>query len=256
MKLLNEQILTKNSKIWWHGSRSDQEILELDILKYDALSGFPAIYLTQNLSYAVDYSLNKDLNGFVKNGLIYRVEPLFNENIDIFNPRFSKDHTKALKYFSKETLKQLTDNDWWLICGSTNRAIICKKLKNMKYAGFFNYESDSKFPSIGLFYNGLCEIKKAYIIEELSNQPEINSKIKANKMEMHKDFLFAKKQKKDPLKVMKIHSEFFNEKQLKDLIKEFELDSKLIESFLEDYNHNLKPRMNNFKNRLSLIRKE
>lgn len=163
----DEHIYKKKSKIYWHGA----EYPDFDQSK----SKWGMFYLTQDLSYALEYSrrdIRKDW------GYLYQCH--FADTMYIFNALDKLDRAKLSKWMVgveripkdqvEEVMDVLANEDWPNVLGNTWRERILNDLLTLGYDGFFNYESNQSpnvSPSIGVFDVNLIKIDKVYSGKEI-----------------------------------------------------------------------------------------
>jgi hypothetical protein len=162
----------RKHRIYWYGHKGKEELTELPLSIND--SSIPMVCLSKNKVYAIQYSYAGSYIGH-----LYKVELI--EDANLLNLHYEKDakiFKEAFPEFSEEIFTTLKTSDWMdyhqkfvglnLDIVKRKRDILIKKVYELGFDGFFNYEvSKPKYPSIALFDN-----KKLKILE-VFNQKEI-----------------------------------------------------------------------------------
>lgn len=207
--ILTEQLIKRIGRKYWRGS---------SYLNWDtSLSQFSCLYITTDEVYAFHYSYEKNKDVSTAG---YLTEFYLKSPINLFNARSKKDRNVLEDYirthntFLKiEDIEKLTYLDWLKKLGDSKRESLIQILKDLKYDGFVNFESDDfivhqnshdalyQFTGIGLF-NSKCLLKgkvyKGY--EEIKKLPKIKEAQEEEKKWIigwfldHKDKYFESKE--------------------------------------------------------------
>lgn len=151
-----EQVYSKKSKIYWHGSRYPE--FNRDLSRY----GY--FFLTPDFEYAARYCVDR-----VAWEYKYMYACSFSKPLNIFNPRDSLDEHIFRKRFNvkDELYEQLKEEHWLDLFGEVERSKILETLKTLGYDGFFNFEYDKQGASIGIFDPANVKILRVYEGKEI-----------------------------------------------------------------------------------------
>lgn len=170
-----EQIYSKTSKIYWHGSKYPEYNKDLAKFKY--------FFLTPDFEYAARYCIDKDTWYY---GYMYACS--FVKPLNIFNPRDSLDEFKFKKRYniSSSNYDKLKREHWLDLFGKNDRNDIIDNIKNLGYEGFFNFEYNQA--SIGIFDVNNIKINRVYKGKEVEEFIDAHKDLVRRKTRQLEDF--------------------------------------------------------------------
>jgi len=236
--ILTEQLYrNKDKKLLYHGS-SEKNLKEL-LPMGSELSGYPCIYLTNSPEYALNYAAQKQTIGnVVENiiGSVYAVTLDGEAPPNIYNGKHSPDRLR-LKNQIGNLADELVEKDWWLEVGKEERDRVLFILhRRLKFEGFFNWEADDNYPSIGIFCREICTIRKEFNFDELSKfNLKVQKALNREKSILNRIYPSIKD---EPNMVKKLNylasnCDYFTRNQILNMIDDFNTENHLVESFLE-----------------------
>jgi hypothetical protein len=172
------------------------------------------------------------MNGDNLYGSIYTVTLTGNPNI--CNLRSGTDRLKIKKIF--KNVDSIIEKDWYLELTDKYRTELLFMIKELGFDGFFNWETvKSKEPSIGLFFDKFCIVRKENTVENLCIENKIVRKEFENQKDYVKDLyqiaISQGKNKSQTLDYLITEATLLTRNQISELTNHIKINENLINGF-------------------------